>query len=164
MSNTGTATVSLPSDTQILITRTFDAPAELVFRAWTTPELVERWWGSKESPLVVCDIDLRVGGSWRYVTREPSGTEFGWHGTYHEIRPPHRLVSTEVWEGYPEGEAVNTMTLNEVDGATTMTVLVQHSSQENRDGHISSGMESGMRVVFDRLDLVLDGLKAKAAV
>ena len=104
----GSATVTLPSDREIVITRVFDAPAALVFRAWTTPELVRRWWGFETSPLVICDIDLRIGGSWRYVTRDPDGTELGWHGEYREIDAPHRIVSTEVFEGYPDAESVNT--------------------------------------------------------
>ena len=114
----GSAVVTLPSDREILITRAFDAPAALVFKAWTTPELVRRWWGFESSPLVVCDIDLRPAGAWRYVTREADGTELGWHGTYLEIEVPRRLVSTEVFEGYPEGEAQNTLTLTERDGTT----------------------------------------------
>ena len=159
----GTATVTLPTDTSILITRAFDAPAALVFEAWTTPELVRQWWGSETSPLVVCDIDLRVGGDWRYVTREPDGTQLGWHGTYREIDAPARLVSTEVFEGHPEGEAVNTMVLTEVDGVTTMHVTVQHSSTENRDGHVESGMEGGLQITMNRLDDVLGRPRAGGA-
>jgi len=101
MTRPGSATVTTPSEREILITRTFDAPAERVFDAWTTPEHVRRWWGSEEAPLVECDIDLRIGGSWRYVTLGTDGTEFAWHGTYREIERPGRLVSTEVFEGSP---------------------------------------------------------------
>jgi uncharacterized protein (TIGR03086 family) len=151
----GSATVTLPTDHQILITRVFDAPAEVIFRAWTTPELVRRWWGFETSPLVVCDIDLRVGGTWRYVTRDPDGTELGWHGTFREIAAPHRIVSTEVFEGFPDAEAVNTWELDEVDGVTTMRVTVTHTSREHRDGHVESGMEGGMQVTLDRLDDLL---------
>jgi len=151
----GSAVVTLPSDLEIGITRIFDAPAELVFRAWTTPELVREWWGRESSPLVVCDIDLRVGGGWRYVTREPDGTELAWHGTYLEIDRPWRLVSTEVYEGYPDGEARDTLTLTERDGTTLMSVNVLHSSRENRDGHLSSGMEPGMQHSLDRFEDLL---------
>ncbi|MBA3286952.1 MAG: SRPBCC family protein [Acidimicrobiia bacterium] len=153
----GSATVTLPSDTGIRITRQFDAPADLVFKAWTTPELVKRWWGFETSEWLVCEIDLREGGSWRYVTREEAGFEVGFHGEYREIDAPRRLVSTEVFEGFPDGEALNTFTLEERDGVTTMTCDVLHSCQEHRDGHIASGMEGGMQISMNRLeDLVVE--------
>ena len=154
----GSAVVTLPNDLEIHITRTFAAPKDLVFKAWTTPDLVRRWWGLESSPLVVCDIDLRPGGDWRYVTRDADGTELGWHGTYQEVNAPDRLVSTEVFEGYPDGEALNTLTLTEEGGETVLTVVVRHSSKENRDGHIASGMEGGMQHTLDRLDALLDGM------
>jgi uncharacterized protein YndB with AHSA1/START domain len=149
----GSAVVTTPSDTEILITRSFDAPADRVFEAWTTPELVKRWWGFGTSEWLVCDIDLRVGGQWRYVIRERD-MEVGFHGEFRDIAGPHRLVSTEVYEGVPDPDAaaVNTMTLDEVDGVTTMTVLVQHQLKEHRDAHLASGMESGMQVSYDRLE------------
>jgi uncharacterized protein YndB with AHSA1/START domain len=147
----GSAVVTLPSDTEMLITRSFDAPAELVFKAWTTPELVKRWWGFETSEWLVCEIDLREGGQWRYVIRDRD-MEVGFHGEYREIRRPHRLVSTEVYEGYPEGGSLNTMTLEEVDGVTTMTTLVQHEKPEHRDAQLASGMEEGMQVSYDRLE------------
>jgi len=153
MTRHGSATVTTPSDREILITRTFDAPAAAVFDAWTTPDLVRQWWGSEEAPLVVCDIDLQVGGTWRYVIRNADGSESGWHGTYREIERPGRLVSTEVFEGFPDAEAVNSARLTEAaDGTTTLSVTVLHSSKENRDGHLNSGMESGMQDVLDRLE------------
>lgn len=151
----GTAVVTLPSPLTIRITRTFNAPSALVFRAWTTPDLVRRWWGFESSPLVVCDIDLRPGGAWRYVSRESDGTELGWHGTYLEVEAPHRLASTEVFEGYPDGEAQNTLTLTEREGSTTLVVTVLHSSRENRDGHIASGMERGLQHSLDRVEDLL---------
>jgi uncharacterized protein YndB with AHSA1/START domain len=158
----GSAVVTLPSDREILITRVFDAPAVLVFRAWTTPELVRRWWGYESSPLVVCDIDLRPGGAWRYVTREADGTERGWHGTHLEIEAPHRLVSTEVFEGYPDAEAQNTLTLTERDGTTVLTVTVLHRSKENRDGHVASGMEDGLQHSLNRVEDLLVELQGAA--
>lgn len=148
----GSATVTTPSDREILITRTFDAPAARVFDAWTTPEHVRQWWGSEEAPLAVCEIDLRVGGSWRYVIQDADGTELGWHGTYREIDRSDRLVSTEVFEGFPDAEALNSATFTENDGTTTLSVTVLHSSKENRDGHLNSGMEAGMQIVLDRLE------------
>jgi uncharacterized protein YndB with AHSA1/START domain len=156
----GSAVVTLPSDLEIMITRTFDAPAALVFEAWTTPELVKRWWGWDSSSLIVCDIDLRPGGGWRYVTHEADGRELGWHGTYLEIDRPHRLVSTEVFDGHPEGEARNTLTLSEHDGTTTLTVVGVHSSMAARDGHLGSGMERGMQHSFDRFERLLAELQA----
>jgi uncharacterized protein YndB with AHSA1/START domain len=154
----GSATVSLPSDTEILITRVFDAPAELIYRAWTTPELVKRWWGFETSEWLVCEIDLREGGMWRYVIRERD-MEVAFHGEFRELAPPHRIVSTEVYEGYPDAGSLNTMTLEEVDGVTTMTTLIQHELKEHRDAQLQSGMETGMQVSFDRLeDLVRQGV------
>jgi len=147
----GSAVITLPSDTEILITRVFDAPADLIFKTLTTPELVKRWWGFDTSVWQVCEIDLRVGGQWRYVIRE-GDMEVGFHGEYREIAGPHRLVSTEVYEGFPDGEALNVVTLEEVDGVSTMKVLVQHSIKEHRDAHIDSGMEGGMQVSYDRLE------------
>lgn len=156
MTRHGSAVVATPSDHEIVITRTFDAPAAAVFDAWTTPDLVRRWWGSEQAPLTVCEIDRRVGGSWRYAMQGPEGSEIAWHGTYREVERPGRLVSTEVFEGYPDAEALNTATFTESeDGRTTLRVVVLHSSKENRDGHLDSGMEAGMQVVLDRLaDLV----------
>jgi uncharacterized protein YndB with AHSA1/START domain len=153
----GSAVITLPSDTDMLITRVFDAPAELIFRAWTTPELVRQWWGFETSVWLVCEIDLRVGGTWRFVARERD-MEVGFHGEYREIDRPHLLVSTEVYEGAPNPEesgSVNTMTLDEVDGVTTMTTLVQYPSQEIRDAVLESGMEGGMQVSYDRLEVLV---------
>ena len=152
----GSAVVTLPTDTTILITRSFEAPVALVWETLTTPRHLLRWWGPSWCPLVSCEIDLRVGGSWRYLSKTGDGTELGWHGTYREIAPTHRIVSTEVFEGFPDAESVNTMTLTHVDGVTTLETLVQHASQEFRDGHIASGMEVGMQETFDRLDDLLD--------
>jgi uncharacterized protein YndB with AHSA1/START domain len=151
----GSATVTLPSDREILITRRFDAPAALVFKAYTTPELVKRWWGFDSSEWLVCDIDLRPGGAWRYVTREEGGVEVGFHGEYREIEAPHRIVTTEVYEGFPDAAALDTVTFEERDGVTTMTINVLHTTQEHRDGHIASGMEGGLQVSMNRLEDVV---------
>ncbi len=159
MTSSGTAKVTLPTDEQILITREFDAPKHLVFQAWTTPELVRRWWTAKRGQMTVAEIDLRVGGKWRYVMVADGDMEVGFHGEYREIVPNERLVSTEVYEGMPEAEAVNTLTLTETDGRTTLEVLVQHSSKEHRDGHIESGMEDGMQDAMDLLEEVAVSLR-----
>ena len=159
MLSSRTAKVTLPADDQILITREFDAPKHLVYKAWTTPELVERWWHANRGEVKSIDIDLRVGGSWRYVMETPDGFEVAFHGEYRELVPDERIVSTEVYEGFPDGVAVDTLTLTEEDGQTTMTVLVQHMSKQHRDGHIESGMEDGMQDAFDLLEQVAASLR-----
>jgi len=146
--------VTLPADDQILITREFDAPKHLVYKAWTTPELVRQWWSAKRGAVTVCEIDLRVGGTWRYVMIAQGGMEVGFHGEYREIVPDDRIVSTEVYEGMPDGQALNTITFTEVDGRTTVGILVEHTSKEDRDGHINSGMEDGMQDAMDLLEQV----------
>ena len=158
----GTAEVTLPSDREILITRRFEAPARLVWEALTMPRHLLRWWGPNWCPLVQCEVDLRVGGSWRYVCRDNDGNELGWHGTYREIEPAQRIVSTEVFEGFPDAESVNTMTLTEDDTLTTLRTVVLHSSREHRDGHIASGMEAGMQETFDRLETLLGSFDSAA--
>jgi uncharacterized protein YndB with AHSA1/START domain len=159
MASSQKATVSLPTDEQILITREFDAPKHLVYKAWTTPELVKRWWSAKRGEVTVAEIDLRVGGRWRYVMVTDDGFEVAFHGEYREIVQNERIVSTEVYEGMPEGEAVDTLTLTEVDGRTTLTILVQHTSKEHRDAHINSGMEDGLQDALDLLEQVASSLR-----
>ena len=153
------ATVTLPTDEQILITREFDAPAELVFKALTTPELVKRWWHANRGEVKSAEIDLRVGGTWRYVSVTNEGDEFAFSGEYREIVPNERIVSTEVFEPYPDAASVNTIELVESDGRTTLTTLVQHSSKHDRDMHINSGMEDGMQDAFDLLEQVAISLR-----
>jgi uncharacterized protein YndB with AHSA1/START domain len=151
------ATVTLPTDEQIVITREFEAPRHLVWKAWTTPELVKRWWHANRGEMTVCEIDLRVGGTWRYVSVTPDGLEVAFHGQYREIVPNERLVSTEVYEGIPDADehaAMDILTLTEVDGRTTLTVLVEHPTKEGRDAHINSGMEDGMQDAMDLLEQV----------
>ncbi len=159
MTSSGTATVTLPTDEQILITREFDAPKHLVYKAWTTPELVKRWWSGQRGAVTSAEIDLRVGGIWRYVMIAEGGFEVAFHGEYREIVENERIVCTEVYEGMPEGEALDTLTFTEVDGRTTMEMLVQHSCKEHRDGHINSGMEGGMQEAMDLLEQVAVSLR-----
>ncbi|GAA5147683.1 SRPBCC family protein [Pseudonocardia eucalypti] len=160
MTNKGTAVVTLPGDTQILITREFDAPRHLVYRAWTTPELIKRWWGADRAEVTHVEVDLRVGGKWRYVAvAHEGGFEFAFHGEYREVVTNERLVSTEVFEGAPDAAALNTLTLTERDGRTTLTTLVEHTSQEHRDAHINSGMEGGMQEAMDHLEEVARSLE-----
>ena len=154
VTRSGTATVTLPTDEKILITREFDAPRHLVYKAWTTPELVKRWWSARRGEMTVAEIDLRVGGTWRYVMVTDGGFEVAFHGEYREIVPNERLVSTEVYEGMPDAEALDTLTFTEVDGRTTVTLLVQHASKDDRDTHIDSGMEDGLQDALDLLEEV----------
>ena len=153
------ATVTLPGEKQILIEREFDAPAHLVFKAYTTPELVRRWWHANRGEMTLCEIDLRVGGGWRYVMAACSGPEVGFHGEYREIVPNERIVSTEVFEGAPDAPALDTVTFTETEGGTTLSILVEHSSQENRDAHINSGMELGLQDAMDLLEGVAASLR-----
>ena len=155
--SSGTAKVTLPADDQLLITREFAAPAHLVYKAITTPELVKRWWNAKRGEVTVAEIDLRVGGKWRSVMVTPDGFEVAFNGEYREIVPNERIVQTEVYEGAPggdEGGSVNTMTLTESDGRTTINVLCHYPSPEIRDMVIESGMEAGMQDAYDLLEEV----------
>ena len=155
----GSAVVTLPTDEQILITREFDAPRELVYKAYTTPELVRRWWHAKRGEMTVCEIDLRVGGEWRYVMVARGDMEVAFHGEYREIVPNERLVSTEVFEGFPDAESLNTLTLTEANGRTKLEILVQHENKEHRDAHVNSGMEDGLQDALDLLEEVAGSLR-----
>jgi uncharacterized protein YndB with AHSA1/START domain len=163
--SSGTAVVTLPTDEQILITREFDAPKHLVYKAFTSPELVKRWWNAKRGEVTVAEIDLRVGGKWRYVMVTEDGFEVGFHGEYREIIPNERIVSTEIYEGLPEGVSeedgatVNTATFTEADGRTTLTILVQATGKASRDAIIDSGMEAGMQDAMDLLEQVAISLR-----
>jgi uncharacterized protein YndB with AHSA1/START domain len=159
MTSSGTAVVTLPTETQILITREFDAPRHLVYKAYTTPELIKRWWSGDRGEVTSAEVDLRVGGRWRYVMTANGGFEVAFHGEFREIVPNERLVSTEVYEGMPEAEAVNTNTFTEKDGRTILTILSQHSSQAFRDAVINSGMEGGMQEAMDHLEQVAISLR-----
>jgi uncharacterized protein YndB with AHSA1/START domain len=150
---TKTLTVSTPSDREIAMTRVFDAPRALVFDALTKPALVKRWMlGSMGATMPVCDIDLRVGGSYRFVWRNPDGSEFAMNGIYREIARPERLVNTQAFEvAWMPGESVLTTTLVENGGKTTFTCTTLYDSVETRDKMLKSGMESGASASYDRL-------------
>ena len=158
VTSSGTATLTLPTDEQILITREFDAPKHLVYKAWTTPELVKRWWHANRGEVTVVEIDLRVGGKWRSVMVADDGFEVGFHGEYREIVPNERIVSTEIYEGLPEGvseeegSTVNTATFTEANGGTMLTLLVQATSKISRDAIIDSGMEAGLQDALGLLE------------
>ncbi len=158
VTTSGRARLTLPTDEQILITREFDAPRHLVYRAWTTPDLVRRWWHAKRGEVTVVEIDLRVGGKWRYVMVADDGMEVGFHGEYREVVRDERIVSTETYEGLPpgvseeDGSTLNTATFSEADGRTTVTLLIQATSRESRDAIIESGMENGLQDALDLLE------------
>jgi uncharacterized protein YndB with AHSA1/START domain len=159
------AKLTLPTDEQILIEREFDAPAHLVYTAWTTPELVKRWWHAKRGEVTLAEIDLRVGGRWRYVMVTDDGSEVGFHGEYREIVPDQRLVSTESYEGVPEGVSeqdattVNTATFAEAGQRTMVTLLIQASSKASRDAIIESGMEDGLQDALELLEQLAASLR-----
>jgi uncharacterized protein YndB with AHSA1/START domain len=162
VTTSGTATVTLPSDEQILITREFAAPRHLVYQAWTTPELVKRWWSGHQGEMTVAEIDLRVGGRWRYVMVAPGGFEVAFHGEYREIVPDERIVNTQVYETpeAPEDEGVlNIVTFTEVGGRTVLSLLVQAGSRQVRDAIMSSGMEVGMQEQMDALEQLAISLR-----
>jgi uncharacterized protein YndB with AHSA1/START domain len=149
----GKLQVTLPSDKEILMQRVFDAPRRLVFEAMSRPEYVRRWWCFQEgASMPVCDIDFRVGGGYRYVTRLPDGTEFGFHGEYKEIVAPERVVHTEIFEPFPDEPTLCTMTLEERGGKTHYRCLVVHKTTEGRDMHIQSGMEGGADIALDLIE------------
>ena len=157
MTNTRTLQVTTPSDREIVMTRVFDAPRSLVFDALTKPELLTRWLGVRNGwSMAVCEVDLRVGGAYRYVWRGPNGAELGMGGVYREIVAPERIVATEKFDDpWYEGEALDTMVLVEQDGKTTLTTTVLAPSQEIRDAVLESGMDRGVAESYDVLDEVL---------
>jgi uncharacterized protein YndB with AHSA1/START domain len=165
VTSSGSAKVTLPTDEQILITREFDAPKHLVYRAWTTPELVKRWWSGKRGEMTVAEIDLRVGGTWRYVMVASGGFEVAFHGEYRELVPDERIVTTEVYEmpgAEPlpaEDEPLNIVTFTERDGRTTLELLVQTTSMQLRDMIVGSGMEAGVQEGMDLLEEVAISLR-----
>ena len=155
MTSSRPATVTLPTDEEILITREFTAPRHLVYRAWTTPELVRRWWAGRRGEMKIVDIDLRVGGVWRYVMVANGGFEVAFHGEYRELVPDERIVTTEVFEmpgASDDDAALNIVTFTEAGGRTTLSLLAQAVSKEQRDAIMASGMEAGMQEQLDLLE------------
>jgi len=153
----GTATVTLPADNQILITREFNAPRRLVWRAYTTPDLIKRWWSGDRGTVSSAEVDLRVGGAWRYVMVANGGFEVAFHGEYREIVDQERLVNTEIFEGLPnpdEHAGLVTTTFAEKDGRTMMEMLCEYRDQADRDAVVASGMESGMQEGLDALERI----------
>jgi uncharacterized protein YndB with AHSA1/START domain len=152
--NSGTFTVSTPSDREIQMTRVFDAPRALVFEAMTKPEHIKHWWGNlgEGYSVPVCEVDLRVGGKWRFVNRTPKGEEATFYGEYREVNPPDRVVFTEIFEPFPDAVSVVTSVLTEENGKTRMVATIEYPSREVRDMVKATGMERGAAISYDRLD------------
>jgi uncharacterized protein YndB with AHSA1/START domain len=155
-------TVAKRGDREIVITREFDAPRELVFKVITDPALIPNWWGPRRFTTKVDKMDVRVGGTWRFINRDANGTEHGFRGVYREIVPPERIVQTFEWEGLPGHIAVDTMVLEEHDGKTRVTATSVFDNKEDRDGMMESGAESGARETWERLAELVNELKRKA--
>jgi uncharacterized protein YndB with AHSA1/START domain len=156
--------VTLPSELEILMERVFDAPRHLVFEAMTKPEYVRVWWCCFEGfTMPVCEIDFRVGGRYRYVTRDPDGNDIAFNGVYREIVAPERIVHTEIFEPFPEEETLCTMTLAERGGKTYYTCHVLHKTTMGRDAHVASGMEVGANKALDRLEEIAQSLSGNAS-
>jgi uncharacterized protein YndB with AHSA1/START domain len=158
--NSGTFQVTTPSDREILLTRLFDAPRQLVFEVMTKPEHVQRWWGclGEGYSVPVCEIDLRPGGAWRFVNRHPKG-EAAFHGVYLEIAAPERLVYTEIYDPFPDAESVVTSVLTEEHGKTRLTVTCLYPSIDVRDMVMKTGMAKGAGISYDRLEDVVKELQ-----
>jgi uncharacterized protein YndB with AHSA1/START domain len=161
MTKTGTLKVTTPSDREIVMMRVFDAPRELVFEAMTKPELLKRWFaGPPGWSLAVCEIDLKVGGAYRYVWRSPDGTTMGMRGVVRELTPPERIVQTEAFdESWYPGEAVGTLVLLEASGKTTLTLTVVYESKEARDAVLRTPMTEGVGAGYDNLAELLESLR-----
>lgn len=156
-----TMTVTLPTDEQLLLTREFGAPPHLVYRAWTTPELVRRWWPGRRGEMTVVEIDLRVGGAWRYAMVATGGFEVAFHGEFLEIVPGERIVSTETFEGAPGSEPAHvTTTFTDRDGGTTLELLMRLPTQEARDMVLATGMTDGVEEQMAILDDLFDAPRA----
>lgn len=160
--NSDTFVVTTPSHDEIRMTRLFDAPRRLVFEAMTRPEHVTQWWGrlGEGYSVPVCEIDLRVGGAWRFVNRHPGG-EAAFHGEYREITPPSRLVFTEIFEDFPDAVSVVMTELTEEGGKTRLTATVRYPSPEVRDLVLGSGMAAGAGVSYDRLEELVGRLQRR---
>ena len=159
--HSGTFQITTPSDTEITLTRLFDAPRELVWEAMTTPEHVKQWWGILDDgySVPVCEIDLRVGGTWRYIGSGPKGRIPAFYGEYKEIDRPGRLVYTEFFEPFPDGGSLVTQLLTEEGGKTRLTVTARYDSRETRDMVIGTGMEKGAAISYDRLEDLVRALQ-----
>jgi uncharacterized protein YndB with AHSA1/START domain len=157
---TPTLELEIPTDRPVIRFRRFvKAPPELVWDVYTKCEHLGNWWGPAALTMEICDVDLRPGGAWRHVVRDPAGGEHGFHGEYRVVDAPRRLSATFVYEGAPDHEAVDTVTFEPHDGGTLIAGESVHDSIASRDAHVASGMESGMRESYDRLGVLLARLQ-----
>jgi uncharacterized protein YndB with AHSA1/START domain len=154
----GKLKLSTPSDREILMTREFDAPRDLVFEAHTSCEHLKNWWGPRKYEIASCEVDFRPGGKWRVVHRGPEGSEDEFYGEYRDIVRPEKIVWTFEWGGMPGHVSVETLTLEERDGKTTLTATSVYDSVEDRDGMLQTGMETGAAETWDRLEDYLEVL------
>lgn len=164
MMNSELEIIANPGEPTILSRRVIKAPRALVWELFTRAEHLKRWWGPRWLTMVSCEVDLRVGGSYRFVLRAPDGQECGFRGEYHEIIPQEKVVNTFVFEPLPEQGALQTLTMEEVQGRTVVSTITLHQSVANRDGHLASGMEAGMRDTYARLDELVVELQNQTSV
>jgi uncharacterized protein YndB with AHSA1/START domain len=155
MTNAETQITTPPGEPLIEVRRFFQAPPELLYRVVTEGEFLRRWWGPRQLVIAECEVDLRVGGTWRVVHRAPDGAEFVFHGEFLELDPPRRRVGTWVWNGAPEHSATETLVLEPVEGGTMLISTMVHASVEARDMHVANGMEGGIVESYERLDELL---------
>ena len=155
------ATVTTPTDREIRIERVFDAPRDRVFAVYTDPELIPEWWGTRDATTVVEQMDVRPGGSWRFLVRSSDGSETAFRGTYREIAAPERIVQTFEWEGMPGHVCVETATFEDLGDRTKVTTTSLFHTGEERDGMLSSGMEGGLNETYARLDELLARLASR---
>ncbi|MGH2528122.1 MAG: SRPBCC family protein [Actinomycetota bacterium] len=162
-SGSNALTVTTPSDREIVMTRVFDAPRDLVFEAHSSCEHLSHWWGPRKYEVASCEVDFRPGGAWRIVHRGPDGEEHAFSGEFREIVRPESITWTFEWGGMHGHVSVETLTLEEHDGKTTLRATSVFDSVEDRDGMLESGMESGAAETYERLDEYLEVLKGRAA-
>jgi uncharacterized protein YndB with AHSA1/START domain len=156
-----TATVTTPADREIQIERVFGAPRDRVFALYTDPELIPAWWGPRDTTAVVDEMDVRTGGSWRFVIRDSDGSETAFRGCYREVTPPERIVQTFEWEGMPGHVSVETATFEDLGDRTKVTTTSLFHTTEERDGMLSSGMEQGLNETYARFDELLARLASR---
>lgn len=165
MTNNKTTVTAEPGKQECVITREFDAPRELVFKAFTDPALVPQWWGPRRLATLVDKLDARAGGQWRFINRDTQGNEYGFHGVYHEVHAPERIIDTFEFEGLPEAGHVclETLTLEALPGGRTrLTAQSVFQSVADRDGMLQSGMEEGLNDSYERLTALLEKIQEKA--
>jgi len=156
-----TAKLTTPTDREIHVERVFEAPRDRVFAVYTDPELIPEWWGPRDTTTVVDRMEVRSGGSWRFLVRNSDRSETGFRGTYCEVAPPERIVQTFEWEGMPGHVSVETATFEDLGDRTKVTTTSIFHTPEERDGMLGSGMQRGMNETYARLDEVLAGIASR---